>query len=99
MRIPAHGATANQPAALGVNTWLNGSLQHRLLIRFLSRTQPVSAHGPRGCATGAQECGTPGDILKEFRWTFGLPELAFRPDEFHHLSPQTTRPYGNLYAC
>ncbi len=37
-------------------------------------------------------------ILEEFRRTFGLPELPFRPAEFHHLFPQTTRPYGNLYA-
>lgn len=46
---------------------------------------------------GAAEWSRLRAILDEYRRDLGL-DVDFRPDEFTRLVPQTTRPYGRLYA-
>jgi len=37
-------------------------------------------------------------LLQEFCRAFDVPPEQFRPEDFIKLIPQSTRPYGDLYA-
>ncbi|MGD2174892.1 MAG: hypothetical protein PVJ27_05775 [Candidatus Brocadiaceae bacterium] len=44
------------------------------------------------------EWATLSGVLDEYRDAFDLEDLELKPDDFVKLFPQTTRPYGALYA-